>query len=235
MEMKGDYAFLSNFYPCKIVDREYPGIIYNSVEAAFQAAKVKEEKVRREFSFLEPNFAKKKGRKIKLRPDWEQVKDSIMEYYCRQKFSNPELRTKLMNVTEPIVEDNWWHDTYWGKCNGIGENKLGQILTKIREEALEHRVIQDDNTSKQDNSTPKCPFCGGEFHLLLCDEEGNPHDDDYLSNPYSGISYCIVHSIKDVPNDVHCPIATSYEDEAISEYLYETKEEALAALRIRSN
>lgn len=161
MEMKDDYAFLSNYYPCKIVDREYPGIIYNSVEAAFQAAKVKEEKVRREFSSLEPNFAKKKGRKINFRPDWEQVKDSIMEYYCRQKFSNPELRAKLMNVTEPIVEDNWWNDTYWGRCNGIGENKLGQILTKIREEALEHRVIQDDNISKQDSSFPKCPFCGG--------------------------------------------------------------------------
>lgn len=99
------------------------------------------------------------------------------------------------------------------------------------------KVSEDKNikTNKQDDSSPKCPFCGGEFHLLLCDEEGNPHDDDYLNNPYSGISYCIVHSIKDVPNGVHCPIATSYEDEAISEYLYETKEEALTALKIRSN
>ena len=68
---------------------------------------------------------------------------SMMEYYCRQKFSNPELRRKLIAVEEPIVEDNWWNDIYWGVCNGIGENKLGQILTKIREEALEHMIIEN--------------------------------------------------------------------------------------------
>ena len=66
-----------------------------------------------------------------------------MEYYCRQKFSDPVLRRKLMAVEEPIVEDNWWNDTYWGVCRGVGENRLGQILSKIREEALLHRVKED--------------------------------------------------------------------------------------------
>ena len=143
MLMRNEYAFLSNFYPCNIVDRDYQGIIYKSVEAAFQAAKSKEEKIRREFSSLPPNIAKQKGRRLNLHPDWEAEKDSVMEYYCRQKFSDPVLRRKLMAVTEPIVEDNWWHDTYWGVCRGVGENKLGQILSKIREEALLHKVKED--------------------------------------------------------------------------------------------
>lgn len=143
MLMRNEYAFLSNFYPCNIVDRDYQGIIYKSVEAAFQAAKAKEEKIRREFSSLPPNIAKQNGRRLQLRPDWEEEKDSVMEYYCRQKFSDPVLRRKLMAVEEPIVEDNWWNDTYWGVCRGVGENRLGQILSKIREEALLHRVKED--------------------------------------------------------------------------------------------
>lgn len=102
-------------------------------------------------------------------------------------------------------------------------------------DVIRHIILNWNQDNTNNNQTPKCPFCGGEFHLLLCDEEGNPRDDDYLDNPYSGISYCIVHSHKDVPNGVHCPIATSYDDGAISEYLYDSKEEALEALKIRSN
>jgi len=26
-----------------------------------------------------------------------------------------------------------WHDTVWGKCNGVGENRLGIILMQIRD------------------------------------------------------------------------------------------------------
>ena len=92
----------------------------------------------------------------------------------------------------------------------------------------------DNKEQQEEDFAPKCPFCGGEFHLGLCDEEGNLRNNDYLDNPYSGISYCIIHSLKDVPNGIHCPIATSYDDSAISEYLYRTKEEALEALKLRS-
>lgn len=30
-----------------------------------------------------------------------------------------------------------------------------------------------------------CPFCGGKIAVVICDDEGNLHDDDYLFNPYS--------------------------------------------------
>ena len=46
-----------------------------------------------------------------------------------------------------------------------------------------------------------CPFCGGEVRLALCDSEGNPRDDDYLQDPYSGVGYHIVHSAKDIPEE----------------------------------
>jgi hypothetical protein len=34
-----------------------------------------------------------------------------------------------------LIEDNDWDDTYWGVCNGAGENNLGKLLMKIRAEA----------------------------------------------------------------------------------------------------
>lgn len=74
-----------------------------------------------------------------------------------------------------------------------------------------------------------CPFCGGPVRLQLCDHEGNPHEDDYLNDPYSGIGYHIVHSAKDVPEekDGDCPIATADEDEHLGHYIYYTKQAAI--------
>ena len=60
-----------------------------------------------------------------------------MEEIVRAKFiQNPSLAEKLIKVEGPIQEDNSWNDIFWGICNGIGENKLGIILMKIRDEFL---------------------------------------------------------------------------------------------------
>jgi len=51
-----------------------------------------------------------------------------------QKFlQNPELRDKLLATNDAyLVEGNNWKDTYWGICNGVGENWLGRILMIVR-------------------------------------------------------------------------------------------------------
>lgn len=129
----GEYRFLSNYYNSPI---EYEGYTYGSVEAAFQAQKTLDVGRRREFTRLAPNKAKALGRRVPLRSDWEDVKDEIMYNLVKIKFlSNPELRKKLLaTLTEELVEVNTWRDTYWGQCEGKGQNKLGKILMKVREE-----------------------------------------------------------------------------------------------------
>ena len=53
----------------------------------------------------------------------------------RKKFQIPELREALDNTgSELLVEGNWWKDTFWGMCEGRGQNNLGKILMKVREE-----------------------------------------------------------------------------------------------------
>lgn len=131
---KGEFRFLSNFWPAVV---ELDGLFYNSVEHAYQAAKTLDETQRqtiRESS--KPGDAKKLGQKIIIRPDWEQVKLQVMESLVRQKFTNDlALKDKLVSTgDEEIEETNTWGDVFWGVCQGVGTNHLGKILMKIRAE-----------------------------------------------------------------------------------------------------
>lgn len=130
---RGEYYFLSNFFEAPV---EYEGITYRNNEAAFQAAKVIDKKLREEFSNFNPSEAKRKGRRVSLRPDWEQVKTQVMYEICLAKFTqNPELKTKLLETGDNKLEEgNTWGDKIWGTVNGEGENRLGKILMKIRED-----------------------------------------------------------------------------------------------------
>ena len=90
------------------------------------------------FTEYGPGKSKGMGRKVLLRPDWEQVKIGIMEEIVRAKFvQHPELARLLVGTCDKIlVEGNRWGDTCWGvdTRTGQGENHLGKILMKVREE-----------------------------------------------------------------------------------------------------
>ena len=130
---KGKYRFLSNFEPCKIL---YEGMIYSAVEHAFQASKATNEHDRKMFGlFSEPAEAKKLGKQISLRSDWEDVKVSIMYEFLNQKFHKPEFMKLLMGTEgRYLVEGNNHGDIYWGQVNGAGKNTLGKLIMQIREE-----------------------------------------------------------------------------------------------------
>ena len=130
---KGKYFFLSNFYESPVI---YEGITYLNNEAAFQAQKTLTNKERLAFSMLNPSQAKKLGRSVSLRPDWEDIKIDIMYNICKAKFTqNETLKTKLLKTGDAtLIEGNTWGDKIWGQVNGVGENNLGKILMRIREE-----------------------------------------------------------------------------------------------------
>ena len=131
---RGKYFFLSNCFPAEVT---YDGLTYQNNEAAFQAQKTFSPEERAVFTRLPPRDAKRKGRKVRLRPDWEQVKDEIMEDIVREKFSqNPNLKKQLLSTGDAqLIEGNSWNDCYWGIDirTGVGMNHLGKILMKVRE------------------------------------------------------------------------------------------------------
>lgn len=129
----GPYRFLSNFFPALVM---YEGDIYPSVEHAYQAAKVTNPHVRLMIrSKASATDAKRAGRQAQPREDWDQVKLGIMENLVRTKFAVPGLALKLINTGDrELIEGNTWGDTFWGVCDGVGQNHLGKILMKVRHE-----------------------------------------------------------------------------------------------------
>ncbi len=134
----GKYRFLSNFYPCQII---WLDITYPTIEHAYQAAKTLDFNERYKISQLRTSGkAKRMGRNIILRPNWEEIKISTMFSLLRLKFSQPQLTKLLLDTkNEVLIEGNKWGDTFWGICNNKGENKLGILLMMVRDEIRKNR------------------------------------------------------------------------------------------------
>lgn len=132
---QGEYKFLSNFFLCKI---EYNEVTYPSAEHAFQAQKSLSQIDQQEIAKLKnPGQAKRTGRKLKIRGDWDEIKLDVMKKILTVKFKDPELAQKLIDTAPAeLIEGNNWNDRYWGICKGQGLNNLGIILMNIRDSLL---------------------------------------------------------------------------------------------------
>ncbi len=131
----GEWRFLCNFHKCPV---EFEGVIYPSTENAYMAAKTLDLGKRKEFENIEPFDAKKLGREVELRSDWEEIKFDVMYSVVLDKFNrHVDLRDKLLSTGDKYLEEtNHWNDRIWGVCNGEGENNLGKTLMSIREKLL---------------------------------------------------------------------------------------------------
>lgn len=130
----GEFAFLSNFYSARIF---YAGMSWATTEHAYQAMKSLDMQYRNRIRLAAgAGRAKRLGRGAKLRDDWENIKIGVMEEIVRRKFQeHPALAQRLLQTGEAeLVEGNTWGDTFWGVCRGVGDNHLGKILMKVREE-----------------------------------------------------------------------------------------------------
>jgi ribA/ribD-fused uncharacterized protein len=134
----GEHRFLSNFWPARIIDNF--GIVYPTVEHAYQAAKtldqVTRERIARQPS---PGAAKRAGRDVELRLYWDTIRLDVMWNLLLQKFApGTELARMLLETGHAeLVEGNHWGDTYWGVCDGRGKNHLGRLLMAVRSDLRE--------------------------------------------------------------------------------------------------
>lgn len=140
-KFREEHSFLSNFYTLTnpIV---YGWMVARTSEHFFVALKTTNEALRR--WILEAGNAaeaKKRGRQITLRPDWDTGFDkTAMHLALILKFSaNENLRSRLIDTgNKRLIEGNWWHDNKWGDCECIrcstiqGQNVLGNLLTQVR-------------------------------------------------------------------------------------------------------
>lgn len=141
---RGEYAFLSNFsHSLIVIDKDE---IWDTAEHLYQASKTLDKNERnRLYMAVTPGKAKRLGRKVTLRPDWEEIKYDIMLNVVRLKFTQNLKYAYLLYYTQDkkLIEGNTWHDNEWGNCNClkcqdiVGKNYLGKILMQIRAELKE--------------------------------------------------------------------------------------------------
>jgi hypothetical protein len=139
---KNYFDEFSNFEILKNPISDEKGLKYDSVENYYQSRKSRDEDTWKLFSLLDgkgisPFQAKKIGRTITMREDWDIVKYDFMREGLRQKFlKNPELKEKLLSTDDKqIIEWTYWGDMTWGMSDklGAGANALGKLLMELRE------------------------------------------------------------------------------------------------------
>jgi len=165
----GKYYFLSNFY---VHTLEYPyrnskeaiwlispdKKLYKSVEHAYQAFKA-DNNVEYEYimNLDTPGKAKRAGKFVTIRRNWEDIKFNLMLELLRAKFDYRDLAQLLIETGDAIlIEGNYWHDNIWGdctcdKCKNIeGKNMLGVLLMEVREEVKQYWDFENNKWKKFD-------------------------------------------------------------------------------------
>lgn len=130
----GNFAFLSNFARSDI---RMQGKIYPTVEHAFQAAKTLDPESRERIRLAaSPADAKRLGRRVRMRSDWNTLRLTVMRECLRMKFRPGSRYAEMLLATgdAELIEGNTWGDRFWGVCDATGENHLGRMLMEMRRE-----------------------------------------------------------------------------------------------------
>lgn len=118
---------------------EWEGTLYMTSEHAYQAQKFSDseiiERIKNARSAYDV-FKIAREHQNKVRHNWLDIRVSVMEKIIRAKVAqHPYVKQKLIESgNREIVEDSW-KDDFWGwGSNKDGQNQLGKIWMKIREE-----------------------------------------------------------------------------------------------------
>lgn len=142
----GNLDFLSNMYMCDIALPS--GRVYTCAESYYLSFKTTNLEIRKKIHDERMNGyevkALFKNKPFLIRPNWNDIRLQIMINVLIRKFENKTLRFKLQNIDDSLlVEHNTWGDTYYGICNGKGENYLGRALKYIKYRTLGLEVPED--------------------------------------------------------------------------------------------
>jgi len=173
------YGVFSNFWECKIV---IDGVTYPHSEAYYQAEKFRGEGAsEKDLEYADLISKQNTGNKsailarqkkpvqnypwakklwltiqayhdVKLRSDWEDVKDDVMRKAVYFKFKqNPKLEKILLSTGNYKIFEHTHRDSYWADghpkndptVHGDGKNMLGVILEEVRDILSGKRDVYD--------------------------------------------------------------------------------------------
>ena len=138
-KLSDPYGCFSNFSPHPI---EVDGLDWQTVEHYYQAQKFvateNEELIQVIRDAQTPMEAAQIGRDrtLKLRCDWEEVKQQVMWQGVLTKFlTHTDIQAILLDTGDRLIVEDSPTDYYWG-CgqDKTGQNQLGKILMNVRQE-----------------------------------------------------------------------------------------------------
>lgn len=133
LEFRGETRWLSNFWPSLVY---YDGVLYPTVENAYQAAKFPPDSPQRlQLRDCTAREAKAIGPTALIEPtEWNIRRVPVMYGLLQQKFCvDSDLSHRLLATGDgQLVEGNNWGDRFWG-VDGHGLNMLGRLLMIIRD------------------------------------------------------------------------------------------------------
>ena len=133
-QFKGEFRFLSNFYPSPV---KFRGILYPSVEHAYQSAKSADPVWKKNCADpeIKPSKVKKASAHIQLPANWDDIRLAVMQECLELKFRREPFKSWLLDTGDAyLLEGNWWGDTFWGVDlnTNTGHNHLGNLLMTLR-------------------------------------------------------------------------------------------------------
>lgn len=146
-EHRDRFPFLSNFYAPKhgIVIQS---TMWKTLEHYYQAMKTLDPDARIVIRCAEtPLAAKRLGRSVVMREDWDNVKRDVMLLGLRCKFTqDPVCKTGLLMTADAVLIEDSPYDWFWGKgLDGKGKNMLGRLLEVVRNELISNAIHGDPN------------------------------------------------------------------------------------------
>jgi len=140
LRFNGETHPLSNFYPAKI---NVDGKIYKTAEHYYQSEKATNTMDKSRVMQAEsPSNARRIGKQIKKRADFDEIKDIIMYKGVKAKFTqNVEVKAYLLATGDRYLIEDASFSPYWGTgYNDMGENKMGKMLMQIRDELKQEMI-----------------------------------------------------------------------------------------------
>lgn len=126
----GEYEFLTNDYPCEIIDDK--GVKYTNVTSAFIAQRTMDIGCRRKFGRINGMKARKKASSVPItNPDYG---DTCLRHLLFTKFrDNADLGEKLKATGDAeLINEVTYPDSKYGVHYGEGKNLLGRFLMDVR-------------------------------------------------------------------------------------------------------
>jgi ribA/ribD-fused uncharacterized protein len=140
------YGVFSNLYKREI---EFEGTTFATAEHAYQAGKARKPAVRDWLmSAPSPSLLAMAAHGLyvwDITPEWSKIKFDRMKRILVAKYTQHEdlksllLATGTARLVESATVDNAVN-RLWGEVNGVGQNKLGQLLMEVRSELLQAQL-----------------------------------------------------------------------------------------------